>query len=122
MTLYKHVLAAFLSFVLALCFAASAQSQPRVMDIVGTGDGIDVLRTVGASFMEQEKSIRIEVSPSIGSGGGIAAVGSGKAVLGRVARELTEAEVASGIVLQADRPIAVGFFRQSRRRCLLGDP
>ena len=110
MTLYKHVLAAFLSFVLALCFAASAQSQPRVMDIVGTGDGIDVLRTVGASFMEQEKSIRIEVSPSIGSGGGIAAVGSGKAVLGRVARELTEAEVASGIVYKPIARLPSAFF------------
>ena len=110
MTLCKHVLAAFLSFVLALCFAASAQSQPRVMDIVGTGDGIDVLRTVGASFMEQEKSIRIEVSPSIGSGGGIAAVGSGKAVLGRVARELTEVEVASGIVYKPIARLPSAFF------------
>ena len=110
--------AAFLSFVLALCFAASAQAQPRVMDIVGTGDGIDVLRTVGASFMEQEKSVRIEVSPSIGSGGGIAAVGSGKAVLGRVARELTDSRSCVRHRLQAHRPIALGFFRQSRRRCL----
>ncbi len=91
------------------------------MEIVGTGDGIDVLRTVGSSFMEQEKSVRIEVSPSIGSGGGIAAVGSGKAVLGRVARELTASRNRVRHRLQADRAIAVGLFRQSRRRSLLAD-
>jgi phosphate transport system substrate-binding protein len=99
-----------LAIVLGLCFAATAQAQPRVMDIVGTGDGIDVLRTIGASFMEQDKSVRIEVSPSIGSGGGIAAVGSGKAVLGRVARELTNAETASGIVYKPVARLPSAFF------------
>jgi phosphate transport system substrate-binding protein len=102
--------ATLLSLALGLCFTQGAQAQPRVMEIVGTGDGIDVLRTVGSSFTEQENSVRIEVSPSIGSGGGIAAVGSGKAVLGRVARELTAAEAASGIVYKPIARLPSAFF------------
>src|SRR5882757_1082180 len=94
----KTVAAIILALSFGLCFTAQAQEQPRNLEIVGTGDGIDLLRAVGTSFMEQDKTIRIDVPPSIGSGGGIAAVGSGKAVLGRVARQLSDAEVASGIV------------------------
>jgi phosphate transport system substrate-binding protein len=92
--------------LLGLCLVGmnAAGAETRKIDIVGTGDGIDVLRAVAASFMQQEKTAtQIEISPSIGSGGGIAAVGSGKAILGRVARRLTDAEIASGIVY---KPIA----------------
>src|SRR5437879_12994320 len=91
--------------ILGLCFAGVnvACAETRRLDIVGTGDGIDVLRVIAASFMQQEGSARVEIPPSIGSGGGIAAVGSGKAILGRVARRLTDAEAASGTV---SKPIA----------------
>jgi phosphate transport system substrate-binding protein len=110
MTFTRNAAAALLSLALGLFFAQGARAQPRVMEIVGTGDGIDVLRTIGSSFMEQENSVRIEVSPSIGSGGGISAVGSGKAVLGRVARELTAAETASGIVYKPIARLPSAFF------------
>ncbi|MFK4617240.1 ABC-type phosphate transport system substrate-binding protein [Bradyrhizobium diazoefficiens] len=93
---FSRITAAILGLCLAGVNAASAET--RRLDIVGTGDGIDVLRVIAASFMQQEGSPQIEVPPSIGSGGGIAAVGSGKAILGRVARRLTDAEAASGIV------------------------
>ncbi len=110
MTFNRNAAAAFLSLALGLCCAQAANAQSRVIEIVGTGDGIDVLRTIGASFMEQENSVRVEVSPSIGSGGGIAAVGSGKAVLGRVARELTAAESASGIIYKPIARLPSAFF------------
>jgi phosphate transport system substrate-binding protein len=97
----SRIAATFLSLCLMGVNAASAET--RRLDIVGTGDGIDVLRGIAASFMQRQESARVEVSPSIGSGGGIAAVGSGKAILGRVARRLTTAETASGIVY---KPIA----------------
>ncbi len=67
------------------------------LSIVGTGDGIDILRALGNAFMEGNKSIWIDIPPSIGSGGGIAAVGTDKAVLGRVARILSDAEASAGI-------------------------
>ena len=80
----SRIMAALLGLCLAAVNAASAET--RKLDIVGTGDGIDVLRAIAASFMQQEGSAQVEVPPSIGSGGGIAAVGSGKAILGRAAR------------------------------------
>jgi phosphate transport system substrate-binding protein len=103
-----------LSLLLAVpaifCFPAQAQVTKRSLEIVGTGDGIDLLRAVGAKFMEQNDAVRIDVPPSIGSGGGIAAVGSGKAVLGRVARPLSDAEAASGIVYRPIARLPSAFF------------
>jgi len=97
---------------LVLCVAGinTASADPRRLDVVGTGDGIDVLRAVAARFMQQEGSARIEIPPSIGSGGGIAAVGSGKAILGRVARRLTDTEAASGIVYKAVARLPSAFI------------
>jgi phosphate transport system substrate-binding protein len=109
MTLRRNALAGVFVLAIGLC-PAGAQAQTRALDIVGTGDGIDVLRAIGASFMEQDISVRVEISPSIGSGGGIAAVGSGKAVLGRVARKLTDAESASGIVYKPIARLPSAFF------------
>lgn len=88
----------------ASTFAMPALSQSLTIEVVGTGDGIDMLRALGKEFSAEKKSVFIDVPPSIGSGGGIAAVGSGKTVLGRVARKLTDAETASGLVY---RPIAL---------------
>src|SRR6186997_2269006 len=81
-----------------------ALSQSSTIEVVGTGDGIDVLRALGKAFGAEHKSINIDIPPSIGSGGGIAAVGSGKSVLGRVARKFSETETASGLVY---KPVAL---------------
>jgi len=101
---------------LGLCLAGmtAASAETRRLDIVGTGDGIDVLRAIAASFMQQEGSAQVEVPPSIGSGGGIAAVGSGKAILGRVARRLTDAEAASGIVYKEIARLPSAFIVHPR--------
>jgi phosphate transport system substrate-binding protein len=102
------------AFVLAVAagfgIAAEARAQTRTLEVVGTGDGIDLLRAVAASFNDQDKAVRIEVPASIGSGGGIAAVGSGKSILGRVARRLTDAEAASGIVYQPIARLPSAFY------------
>src|SRR5215213_5097399 len=66
--------------------------------VVGTGDGIEVLKALSTAFNRMESATEVTIPPSIGSGGGIAAVGAGKASLGRVARTLTEAELARGLV------------------------
>ena len=80
------------------------------LQIVGTGDGIDLLKALSSDFMQEDKSAHVEVPPSIGSGGGIAAVGAGKAVLGRVARKLTASEVASGLVYVPFARLPSAFF------------
>jgi phosphate transport system substrate-binding protein len=69
----------------------------QTISIVGTGDGVDMLRALAASFMHENPPVRINVPPSIGSTAGIEAVARGQAVLGRVARILTDAEAATGI-------------------------
>lgn len=75
--------------------ASSAQSSLKV---VGTGDGLEMLQEIGAGFAEKYSDIDLEIPPSIGSGGGIAAVSSGTERLGRVARPLKDSEVEYGLV------------------------
>lgn len=90
--LHKSLPYAALLFGLSLT-AAHAGDLP----IIGTGDGIDILRSLATAFSAQAPDTKVLVPPSIGSGGGIAAVGADRAVLGRIARPLTEAEKAQGI-------------------------
>lgn len=94
----------FLGAAMAVAISALPAFSQSTMEVVGTGDGIDILRSLGKAFSAENKSVFIDIPPSIGSGGGIAAVGSGKSVLGRVARELTQTEVASGLIY---RPVAI---------------
>ncbi|MCV0428227.1 MAG: substrate-binding domain-containing protein [Roseibium sp.] len=74
---------------------ASAQSELKV---VGTGDGLEMLREIGEGFSAEHPDIQLSIPPSIGSGGGIAAVSSGTERLGRVARPLKDSEVEYGLV------------------------
>ncbi|ACA17115.1 conserved hypothetical protein [Methylobacterium sp. 4-46] len=80
----------------ALILAAPAGAAE--LTVVGTGDAIDLMRALGASAREADAELDVTVPPSIGSDGGITAVGSGKASLARVARHLTEAELGRGLV------------------------
>jgi phosphate transport system substrate-binding protein len=82
------------------CNGAAAAELP----VVGTGDGIEILRVVGAAYSADNPQTIVLVPPSIHSSGGIAAVGSNKEVLGRIARPLSESEKAAGL-------IAVPVFR-----------
>ena len=70
--------------VLGLCATVHAGD----LSVVGTGDGIDLLRALGAAYTADHPETNVIVPPSVGSGGGIAAVGSDKEVLARVARPL----------------------------------
>jgi phosphate transport system substrate-binding protein len=67
--------------------------------IVGTGDGLDMLRQIAVRFVEGHPGTEIQVPVSIGSGGGIAAVAADREKLGRVARPLSESETAQGIAV-----------------------
>jgi phosphate transport system substrate-binding protein len=65
--------------------------------IVGTGDGMEQLRALGSAYTADHPDTVVIVPPSIGSGGGIAAVGAQKELLGRIARPLTEKEKDLGL-------------------------
>ena len=92
----KTIQAIAFGFTVA-AFASSAIAQTTNIKVVGTGDGVDLLRALAADFHKQHPKAVIEIPPSVGSGGGIAAVGAGKASLGRVARALNDSEKASQI-------------------------
>ncbi len=86
----------------ALAFLAVASSQSAVgasdLPVVGTGDGSELLRVLGAAYTADNPETVVVVPPSIHSSGGIAAVGSNKEVLGRIARPLSESERAAGLI------------------------
>lgn len=87
-------LAVSLSLFLLPSGGVNAQSQLKV---VGTGDGLEMLQEIGRGFVSEHSGIELEIPPSIGSGGGIAAVGSGAERMGRVARPLSESEIEYGL-------------------------
>jgi phosphate transport system substrate-binding protein len=80
------------------------------LPVVGTGDGIDLLRALGAVYTADNPQTSIVVPPSIGSGGGLAAVGSGKEILARVARPLTSSEQALGLIATPIFRLPAAFF------------
>lgn len=67
------------------------------LPVVGTGDGMELMRALGASYTADNPKTQVVVPPSIGSGGGIAAIGSEKEVLARIARPLSDSERAAGL-------------------------
>ena len=58
------------------------------INIVGTGAGMATLEGLAKSFNKVNPDVTVYVPKSIGSGGGIKAVGADQAVIGRVSREI----------------------------------
>jgi len=84
--------------VLALgyvCLVSGAVANE--LTVVGTGDGLDMLRAIAVEYSAQNPNRKISVPVSIGSGGGILAVGSDKERMGRVARPLKKTEAGLGL-------------------------
>ena len=82
-----------------LCLVGATTSAAAAdLAVVGTGDGMDVLRAVGAAYTADHPETSVFVPPSVHSSGGISAVRTGTATLGRIARPLTLEERAEGIV------------------------
>ncbi len=84
-------------FLVLTGLVALSPASAETFKIVGTGDGLDMLVAIAASYQAEKPSTTILVPPSIGSGGGIAAVGSDREVLGRIARPLSDSEKNAGI-------------------------
>jgi phosphate transport system substrate-binding protein len=78
--------------------------------VVGTGDGIDLLRALGSAYMMDNPETNVIVPPSIGSGGGIAAVNTEKEVLARIARPLSDSEKDAGLVATPVFRLPSAFF------------
>ena len=96
------------AWMTAFCLSASAQAGD--LSVVGTGDGIDLLRALGAAYTADHPDTNVIVPPSIGSGGGVAAVGSNKEILARVARPLSDPEKEAGLVSVPVMRLPSAFF------------
>jgi phosphate transport system substrate-binding protein len=80
------------------------------LSVVGTGDGMEMLQAVSVLYSTERPDFSVDVPPSIGSGGAVAAVGADRTVLGRVARPLKEAEIAQGLETTPIVRIPSAFF------------
>jgi phosphate transport system substrate-binding protein len=80
------------------------------LSVVGTGDGLDVLRAIAVAFTQENRSIQVLVPPSIHSQGGIVAVASGRELVGRVARKLKPEEAALGIIYKPIFRLPAAFY------------
>lgn len=82
--------------VLLICFFMlylfPAPVKAEEITIVGTGSGPLILKEIGKAFRQQNPDITINVPRSIGSGGGIKAVGNDEYLIGRVARGIKDNE------------------------------
>ena len=97
--------------LLALPIAVVAlNAHAADLSVVGTGDGIDLLRALGAAYRADHPETNVIVPPSIGSGGGIAAVGSNKEVLARAARPLSNSEKEAGLIATPVFRLPSAFF------------
>lgn len=90
----KRVFTGLLVFFASITLSSLAIAED--ITIVGTGDGVAVLKSIGDSFTKTT-GVNVNVPDSIGSGGGIKAVGSDEAKIARVARKLKEKEAPLGL-------------------------
>ena len=100
-----------LSFSLALM--ACGAKEPQVIPVVGTGSGAKILESVCSSFSDKNKDVVFTVPESIGSGGGIKALGADKNVIGRVARKLKDKEKPLGLTYTPIAKMPIVFFVHS---------
>lgn len=77
--------------------AMAGPAAGATLKVVGTGDGLEMLRAVAALYLA-ETGEEVMLPASIGSGGGIAAVAAGTEQLARVARPLKDTEKEAGLV------------------------
>lgn len=68
------------------------------LEVVGTGDGLELLQSIAAAYSTDRPGNTVIVPPSIGSGGAVTAVGAERNTLGRIARPLSEQERAQGLI------------------------
>ncbi len=105
-------------FVVAIAFFCAAfysmSLTAEEIVIVGTGSGASVLKAIGNAFMAKNPGITVTVPKSIGSGGGIKAVGNDDNKIGRVARKIKDREAGLGLTYKefALMPIVV-FVNQN---------
>lgn len=105
---FKSIKTLVVFTLMSLCFNSGVSASE--LKIVGTGDGLEMLRAVAVAYRAQNPNVKLQIPQSIGSGGGIAAVGSDSERLGRVARPLKKSEAKYGLAYVPFAKIPSAFF------------
>ena len=84
-----------LAFSCVLAFVPVAYAD--TLEVVGTGDGVPVLKALGSAFTSKNPDTNVVIPPSIHSSGGIREVGTDRAIMGRIARPLKNDEKGMGL-------------------------
>jgi phosphate transport system substrate-binding protein len=92
--------------------ASAGPLRAATFSVVGTGDGLAILEAIASAYGKKYPGEVVLIPPSVGSGGGIAAVGAGRERIGRVARPLSASEVTSGIAYVPIFDIPTVFYVQ----------
>jgi phosphate transport system substrate-binding protein len=80
-----------------LCIALSASANAQTLRVGGTGSAVGMMKTLGEAFSAANPGTRLDIVPSLGSSGGIAAVRDGALDLAVSARDLKQDEVAASL-------------------------
>jgi phosphate transport system substrate-binding protein len=98
MKMKKRVMS-FAAVWVAVLFSIPAIAEE--IQIVGTGAGTEIIDDLGQSFSKANPGVTITAPKSIGSGGGIKAVGTDAAKVGRVGRGIKDNEKSYGLTYLA---------------------
>jgi phosphate transport system substrate-binding protein len=104
------VFSRFTALALWLLAATAAPALAGELVIPGTGDGLDMLRHLAATYTAKNPDTKVIVPASIGSGGGKIAVAQDRVQLGRVAVPLSAADEAVGMVAIPIVRVPTAFF------------
>ncbi len=85
-------------FFFTVVLLAETSAQAQAIRVGGTGGALSALRQLGAAFTVEHPGVRVDVLPSMGSGGGIRALSDGAIDIAVTGRPLT-AEEQSDVVL-----------------------
>ncbi|MDH3596027.1 MAG: substrate-binding domain-containing protein [Rhodospirillales bacterium] len=106
---------AVLPILAAAYLASPAAVQAETLTIGGTGAALGTMRALAERFVEQNPEARIDVLPSLGSGGGIRALLGGDLNIALSARPLkkTEREVGASELAYAQTPFVLVTSRRN---------
>ena len=98
MRLYAALTCVVLAFALSVLAPIAVHAQ--TLQIGGTGGGLATLRQLGDAFVAETPGMSVTVLPSLGSNGGLRAVGDGAIDIAVSARPLNAAERATGALVE----------------------
>ncbi|RJQ53319.1 MAG: phosphate ABC transporter substrate-binding protein [Desulfobacteraceae bacterium] len=99
-----------MALALALPTLCSTAVTAEELAVVGTGSGMAILESIGKAFNGKNAGMTVSVPKSIGSDGGIKAVGTDQAAIGRVSRKIKENEKSYELVYMPIAKMPIAFF------------